>query len=97
MSLVGRLRDHPVLNVHVKRIRIRAVGCDERLIETAGIRTVNQWSALFVINQQRVLEPTAESLIVLIEPGEPNMPLAKDTRVITLLFQHFRHRESARF
>ncbi len=92
----GRNGDHAVFDVAVQRIGRRTVGSNERFVEPAFVRPVDQRCALFVIDQQRVFEATTQLLAVFIEPCQPDVPLAEHPRAVSLFLQHTAQRRLSR-
>ena len=89
MALARGNGHHAVLDVDVKWVGRGAIGSDKRLIETASIGTVNQRRAFLIVDEKRVLEPTSQTVAVLVEPGESHVPLPENTRPIAFLSEHF--------
>ena len=94
VSMVGRLWDHAVFDVDIKRIGGRTIRRHKRLVEPTRIRPINQRSAFLVVDFQRVVEATTQSFAFAIEPAKPDMPLSKDTGSVAFLLQHLCDRQS---
>ena len=97
VSLIRRHRHHPVLNVTIERIGRRAVWRHKRFIKAPFVRTIDQRSAFFVIDQKRILKTSSQALSILVKPRQSDMPFSEDPGTIPFLLKHPAQGQGARF